>query len=130
RLTRAQPARDDKVVTSWNGLAITALAAASVALDNPEFACAARDCAATLLDLHVVEGRLRRASLGGVVGDSAAILEDHATLAAGLLALYQLPAEGAWLTSATELLDLALAHFADPERPGRWYDTADDAEKL
>jgi hypothetical protein len=83
-----------------------------------------------LLNLHVVEGRLRRASLRGVVGDSAAILEDHAMLATGLLALYQLTAEGAWLTSATELLDIALAHFADPQRPGRWYDTADDAEEL
>ena len=130
RLTRAQPGRDDKVVTSWNGLAITALAEASVALDDPEFARAARDCAMALLNLHVVEGRLRRASLGGVVGDSAAILEDHAMLATGLLALYQLTTERAWLTSATELLDIALAHFADPQRPGRWYDTADDAEEL
>lgn len=78
RLARAQPARDDKVVTSWNGLAITALAEASVALDDPALAHAARRCATRLLDLHVVDGRLRRASLGGVVGDSAAILEDHA----------------------------------------------------
>ena len=130
RLTRTQPGRDDKVVTSWNGLAITALAEANVALDEPEFARAARDCAMTLLDLHVVEGRLRRASLGGVVGDSAAILEDYAMLATGLLALHQLTSEGAWLTSAIELLDVALAHFADPQRPGRWYDTADDAEEL
>ena len=82
-----------------------------------------------LLDLHVVDGRLRRASLGGVVGDSAAILEDHAMLATGLLALYQLTADEAWLTAATELLDTALAHFADPQRPGRWFDTADDAER-
>ena len=51
-------------------------------------------------------------------------------LATGLLALYQLTAEGTWLASATELLDIALAHFADPQRPGRWYDTADDAEEL
>ena len=130
RRTRAQPGRDDKVVTSWNGLAITALAEASVALDEPEFARAARDCATALLDLHVVEGRLRRASLGGVVGDSAAILEDHAMLATGLLALYQLTAADMWLTRATELLDIALAHFADPQRPGRWFDTADDAEQL
>ena len=57
-----------------------------MALDEPEFACAARDCATALLDLHVVEGRLRRASLGGLVGDSAAILEDHAMLATGLRA--------------------------------------------
>ena len=115
---------------SWNGLAITALAEASVALDKPEFAAAARRCATALLDTHVVDGRLRRASLGGVVGDSAAILEDHAMLATGLLALYQLSAEEAWLTTATDLLDTALAHFADPQRPGRWYDTADDAEQL
>ncbi len=130
RLARAQPARDDKVVTSWNGLAITALAEASVALDDPALAHAARRCATRLLDLHVVDGRLRRASLGGVVGDSAAILEDHAMLATGLLALYQLTSEGAWLTAATGLLDTAVAHFGDPQRPGRWFDTADDAERL
>ena len=130
RLTRPQPGRDDKVVTSWNGLAITALAEASVALGDPGLARAARDCAEALLDLHVVDGRLRRASLGGVVGDSAAILEDYAMLATGLLALYQLTADDAWLTRATGLLDIALAHFADPQRPGRWFDTADDAEQL
>ena len=130
RLTRPQPGRDDKVVTSWNGLAITGLAEASVALRDPGLARAARDCAEALLDLHVVDGRLRRASLGGVVGDSAAILEDYAMLATGLLVLYQLTADDAWLTRATGLLDIALAHFADPQRPGRWFDTADDAEQL
>jgi uncharacterized protein YyaL (SSP411 family) len=130
RLTRAQPGRDDKVVTSWNGLAITALAEASVALQDPELASAARRCASALLDTHVVGGRLRRASLGGVVGDSPGILEDHAMLATGLLALYQLTPEERWLSAATELLDTALRHFADPQRPGRWFDTADDAERL
>lgn len=130
RRTRIQPGRDDKVITSWNGLSITALAEASVALDEPELARAARRCASALLDTHVVGGRLRRASLGGVVGESAAILEDHAALATGLLALYQLTVEDVWLTAACELLDTALAHFADPQRPGRWYDTADDAEQL
>ncbi|UXA05792.1 thioredoxin domain-containing protein [Mycobacterium sp. SMC-2] len=130
RLTRTQPGRDDKVVTSWNGLAITALAEAGVAMDAPELAKAARDCAAALLGSHLVDGRLRRASLGGVVGDSAAILEDHAMLATGLLALYQLDADDRWLTAATDLLDTALRHFADARRPGRWFDTADDAEAL
>jgi len=130
RGARPQPARDDKIVTSWNGLAITALAEASVALDDPELLAAARRCAGRLLELHVVDGRLRRASLGGVVGDSAAILEDHAMLATGLLALHQLTGEPAWLASASELLDVALRHFADPDRPGHWFDTADDAEAL
>ncbi|BBX72379.1 thioredoxin domain-containing protein [Mycobacterium shinjukuense] len=130
RLARVQPERDDKVVTSWNGLAITALAEASVALGDPELAHAARRCATTLLGMHVVDGRLRRASLGGVVGDGAAVLEDYAMLATGLLTLYQLTSDAAWLTAATELLDSALAHFGDPQRPGRWFDTADDAEQL
>ncbi|WP_419866403.1 thioredoxin domain-containing protein [Mycobacterium kyorinense] len=130
RLTRAQPDRDDKIVTAWNGLAITALAEASVALDDPELLSAARRCATAMVDLHMVDGRLRRASLGGEVGDPAAILEDHAALATGLLALYQLTAENGWLATATELLDIALARFADPDRPGRWFDTADDAEEL
>ncbi|WP_062540736.1 thioredoxin domain-containing protein, partial [Mycobacterium celatum] len=130
RLTRPQPDRDDKVVTSWNGLAITALAEASVTLDDPELLAAARRCAAALVDLHIVDGRLRRASLGGRVGDSGAILEDHAMLATGLLTLYQLTGEDTWLATATGLLDVALAHFADPDRPGRWFDAADDAEQL
>jgi uncharacterized protein len=130
RGTRAQPGRDDKVVTAWNGLAITALAEASVALGDPELARAARRCATALLDTHIVDGRLRRASLGGVVGDSAAILEDHAMLATGLLAVYQLSTEKPLLSAATQLLDTALQHFADPDRPGRWFDAADDAEQL
>ncbi|WP_019971967.1 thioredoxin domain-containing protein [Mycobacterium sp. 141] len=128
RGSRPQPARDDKVVSAWNGLAITALAETAVALDNPEFLTAASECARQLLDLHVVDGRLRRASLGGRVGDSAAILEDYAALATGLLTLYQLT--GAWLPEALELLEVALRHYADPQRPGRWFDTADDAEQL
>jgi hypothetical protein len=130
RLTRPQPGRDDKVVTAWNGLAITALAEASVALDRPEFLDAAIHCARSIVDLHVVDGRLRRASLGGRVGDSAAILEDHATLATGLLTLYQLTGDASWLDAATGLLDGALDHFADPDRDGRWFDSADDAEQL
>jgi uncharacterized protein YyaL (SSP411 family) len=130
RSIRPQPGRDDKVVTAWNGWAITALAEASVALDEPEFLDAAMRCARVLLGLHIADGRLRRASLGGRVGDSAAILEDHATLATGLLTLHQITGESAWLDAATGLLDTALEHFADPERPGRWFDTADDAERL
>jgi uncharacterized protein len=130
RLTRPQPGRDDKIVTAWNGLAITALAEAGVALERPEFLAAATQCARSIVDLHVVDGRLRRASLGGRVGDSAAMLEDHATLATGLLTLYQLTGDGSWLDAAIGLLDVALDHFADPDRDGRWFDSADDAERL
>ncbi len=65
---------------------------------------------------------LRRSSLGGVVGDSAAILEDHAAWRPGLLALHQ--ATGGAVVAgpgAPTLLDTALDHFADPDAAGRWY---------
>jgi len=130
RLIRPQPGRDDKVITAWNGLAITALAEASVAIDAPDLLSAATECARAVVGLHIVDGRLRRASLGGRVGDSAAILEDHAALATGLLTLYQLTGEASWLTSAMSLLDTALEHFGDAETAGRWFDTADDADAL
>ncbi|MUL66679.1 hypothetical protein BOO86_19560 [Mycobacterium sp. CBMA 234] len=130
RALRPQPGRDDKVVAAWNGFAITALAEAAVALGKPEFLDAATVCARRLLDLHLVDGRLRRASLGGAVGDSAGILEDYAALATGLLTLHQVTGDDSWLDAAQGLLDTALAHFADPDRGGRWFDTADDAEAL
>lgn len=130
RRTRPQPARDDKVVAAWNGLAIAALVEASSAVDRPEFLNAAIECADKLLSVHVVDGRLRRSSLGGVVGESMAVLEDHAAPATGLLALHQATGERRWLDEAVRLLDLALEHFADPSAAGRWFDIADDAEQL
>jgi uncharacterized protein YyaL (SSP411 family) len=130
RRIRPQPTRDDKVVTAWNGLAIGALADTAFALDRPEYLSAAIDCAHNLLALHLVDGRLRRTSLGGVVGDSVAILEDHAALATGLFTLHQATGEPEWLEQACAVVDLALDHFADPSRDGRWYDVADDAEQV
>jgi uncharacterized protein len=130
RTQRPQPARDDKVITSWNGLAIVALAEAGAALDRPDWVGAAERAADLLLDLHVVDGRLRRSSRDGAVGTAAGVLEDHALLADGLLALHQATGAPRWLTAATGLLDQALDHFADPDRPGVFFDTADDAEVL
>jgi uncharacterized protein YyaL (SSP411 family) len=130
RRSRPQPGRDDKVVTAWNGMAITALTEAGVALGDQSLISAAQDCTAALVDLHLVAGRLRRASLGGQVGDSVAILEDYGALATGLLSVYQLDGDEHWRDTAVGLLDTALARFADPTQPGRWFDTADDAEAL
>ncbi len=62
---RPQPARDDKVVTAWNGLAIAALAEAGVLLDEPRYLDAAAAAApSSLLDVHWVDGRLRRVVAG------------------------------------------------------------------
>ncbi|MDP9118487.1 MAG: thioredoxin domain-containing protein [Actinomycetota bacterium] len=128
RTTRAQPARDDKVVTAWNGLAIASLAEAAVLLGDTRYLVAAHRCAELVVDLHVVQGRLRRTSRDGVVGDALAVAEDYGDLADGLLVLHQATADPRWLTVAGQLLDFALAHFGDGA--GGFFDTADDAERL
>jgi uncharacterized protein YyaL (SSP411 family) len=125
---RPQPARDDKVVTAWNGLAIAALAEAGALLGEPGWVVAAETTADLLLTTHVVHGRLRRSSRAGVVGQPAAVLEDHADLAEGLLALHQATGQPRWLAAAGELLDTVLARFGDGR--GGFHDTADDAEQL
>ncbi|KAA0023906.1 thioredoxin domain-containing protein [Antrihabitans cavernicola] len=130
RARRPQPARDDKVVTAWNGMAITALAEAGAGLDVPEWISAAESTARFLLDEHLVDGRLRRASLGGVVGEAAGVLEDYAWLATGLLTLHQATGAVEWLDAAQSILDTATEHFADPDSRGSWFDAADDAEAL
>ena len=98
-----------KVVTAWNGLAITALAEASVALDDPRLlmppAAARKFSSAASCRRAIAPG-----DLGGTVGESAAILEDYAMLSTGLLSLYQLTGEQHRLKHATVLLDLALRH--------------------
>jgi uncharacterized protein len=128
RNARPQPARDDKVITAWNGWAVLALAEGGAALGHPEWVAAAAEAAELLLDLHLVEGRLRRSSRAGRVGAAAGVLEDHAALADGLLALHHATGSARWLTAASDLLDLALDHFAGPD--GGFFDTADDAEAL
>jgi hypothetical protein len=125
---RPQPARDDKVIAAWNGLAIAALAEAGTLLDEPRYGEAAADCARFVLDTHLVGGRLRRSSLAGVASPAAGVAEDYGDLAEGLLALHQATGAAEWLTSAGCLLDVALERFAHSD--GGFFDTADDAEAL
>jgi uncharacterized protein YyaL (SSP411 family) len=127
RARRPQPARDDKVVTAWNGLAIAALAEHGVLTGNGDSLTAARRAAGLLADVHWVDGRLRRASRNGVAGAPAGVLEDYGDLAEGLLALHQATAEGRWLELAGDLLDVISAQFVDEDG---WHDTAADAETL
>jgi uncharacterized protein YyaL (SSP411 family) len=129
RSHRVQPARDDKMVAAWNGLAIAALAECGELLGHPEWVAAAVRCASLLLDLHLAGGRLRRTSRDGVVGSNAGVLEDYALVADGLLALHQIAGDRRWLEAAGALLDVVLEHFADPAS-GSFFDTADDAEAL
>ncbi|MGY1639131.1 thioredoxin domain-containing protein [Geodermatophilus sp. SYSU D00742] len=127
RARRPQPARDDKVVTAWNGLAIAALADHGVLTGDQRSVAAARRAAQLLADVHWVGGRLRRASRDGVAGAPAGVLEDYGDLAEGLLALHQATGEGRWLELAGDLLDVVAEQFIDAEG---WHDTAADAETL
>jgi hypothetical protein len=141
RAARPQPARDDKVVAAWNGLAVTALAehlafTRTIAAGSPDPALAGRLSklvgvvrrTGELLERHIVDGRLRRVSRGGVVGEPAGVLDDYGCVAEAFCQLHQLTGEGRWLTLAGGLLDTALARFA--REGGGFYDTADDAERL
>jgi uncharacterized protein YyaL (SSP411 family) len=124
RAQRPQPARDDKVVAAWNGLAITALAEASVVLDEPVWLDAARRCGSLLVECHWDGSRLRRVSRDGVAGTPPGVLEDYGAVAEGLLALLAATGEPRWLDHATDLVDVALSQFVSD---GELYDTASDA---
>ncbi|MFI1990129.1 thioredoxin domain-containing protein [Actinoplanes sp. NPDC020271] len=128
RAERPQPARDDKVVASWNGLAVTALAEHGVLAGSDSSRDAAITLAQVLAERHVVDGRLRRVSRDGQAGEPAGVLEDYGCVAEAFLAVHQITADPRWLRSAGSLLDVALARFGTGS--GGFYDTADDAEKL
>ncbi|MEV7624529.1 thioredoxin domain-containing protein [Actinoplanes sp. NPDC089786] len=126
RAQRPQPARDDKVVAAWNGLAITALV--EYAQLTGLFGDEAVALASVLAERHIVDGRLRRVSRGGVVGAPAGVLDDYGCVAEAFCAVHQLTGDGKWLTLARSLLDVALTRFSTGS--GGFYDTADDAERL
>jgi uncharacterized protein YyaL (SSP411 family) len=128
RAARVRPARDDKVVAAWNGLAVAALAETGALLDRPDLVEAAREVAQLLVSLHVVDGRLRRVSRDGVVGAPAGVLEDYGDVAEGLLTLFSVTGDESWLSASTTLLDVVLDQFVDGE--GGFFDTAHDAEPL
>jgi uncharacterized protein YyaL (SSP411 family) len=128
RNQRVAPGRDDKVVAAWNGLAIAALAEVGALFDRPDLVERAVACAGLLADRHMVDGRLRRVSKDGVVGEPVGVLEDYGDVAEGLLALHQVSGERRWLDLAGDLLDVATARFTDGN--GGFFDTADDAQQL
>ena len=128
RQKRPQPARDDKVLTAWNGLMIGAFADAAAAFDEPRYASVAARAADLLLTrVRDDAGRLRRSWKDGRALH-AGTLEDYSHLADGLLALYQATFEERWFICAHQLMDVVLSHFADGV--GGFFDTADDHEAL
>ncbi|OIJ26305.1 N-acylglucosamine 2-epimerase [Nocardioides luteus] len=125
---RVRPARDDKVVAAWNGLAISGLVDAGLLLGEPKYVDAALAAAELLWRVHVQGVRLLRVSRDGTAGAHAGVLEDYGCVASGFLSLTQATGDATWLDRATSLLDTALTHFRAED--GGFYDTADDAEAL
>ncbi|MGZ5405798.1 MAG: thioredoxin domain-containing protein, partial [Nocardioides sp.] len=125
---RERPARDDKVVAAWNGLAISGLCVAGARLGMPAYVEGAVAAGELIHRVHTVDGRLRRVSRDGVVGTPAGVLEDHGCVAVGFLDLLQATGDPVWLERARLLLDVALDRFGDGD--GGFHDTADDAEQL
>ena len=129
RQKRPAPARDDKVVAAWNGLAVAALAETGACFDRPDLVEAAVAAAELLAELHMdQEGRLTRTSRDGRPGTHEGVLEDYGDVAEGFLCLASVTGEGRWLRRAGMLLDQVLTRFTG-ER-GELFDTADDAERL
>ena len=145
RARRPQPARDDKALAAWNGLAIGALADAALLLrfaprpraDGGEpdandqarrYEQAAVRAADVVLDgLLGPDGRLGRSWKDGRATGQG-VLEDYANLADGLLALYEATFDERWFTTARSLADSILERFVDPA--GGFFDTATDHERL
>jgi uncharacterized protein YyaL (SSP411 family) len=128
REARVRPARDDKVVAAWNGLAISGLCDAGRLLGDERYVDAALRAGSLLADVHVVDGRLRRVSRDGRVGTPLAVLEDHGAVASGYLALCGVTADELWLARSTDLLDTALRLFRAED--GGFHDTPSDGERL
>ncbi|HEV8374865.1 MAG TPA: thioredoxin domain-containing protein [Candidatus Polarisedimenticolia bacterium] len=128
RLRRPAPHRDEKVVTAWNGLAISALARAALVLQDPAYARDAERTADFLFDRAFQGGRLRR-SVTASEARQEAFLSDYAFLTAGLLDLYEATWEPRRLRQALELDSILEKHFEDAEHGG-FYLTSDDAQSL
>ncbi len=128
RARRVAPARDEKILAAWNGLAISALATGGRLLEDDRYVAAAARAADLVLTKLRVGGRLMRTLEDGRASQPG-FLEDYALVAAGLFDLYEASFEPRWLREALALCNETERLFADPGRGG-WFTTAADHEQL
>jgi uncharacterized protein YyaL (SSP411 family) len=129
RLARAQPARDDKAISSWNGLALAALAEAGRRLERTDWLDAARAVADFLLGpLSDQNGRLFR-TYGAGRAKTTGFLDDYADVANGLYELHVATGDLRYLEESLRLARLAVEFFRDEERGGFFLSPA-DGERL
>ncbi len=126
---RVRPGKDDKVIVSWNALAIDAFAQASVVLDNEEYGKSAVRSANFIWEhMRQTDGRLFHTWRGGRAKLNA-YLDDYSSLVVAFLSLYRMEFDSIWLERANGLADTMIKHFAD-HQCGGFYFTADDHEEL
>jgi uncharacterized protein YyaL (SSP411 family) len=125
---RVRPARDDKILTSWNALMIRGMAMVARALARPDLAESASRALGFIRRELWRDGRLLATSMDGRAHLNA-YLDDYAYLAAAVLELQQLRFRSEELAFGRELLEVVLRHFAD-EAAGGFYFTSDDHEAL
>ncbi|MCW3069016.1 MAG: thioredoxin protein [Solirubrobacterales bacterium] len=129
REARVRPALDDKRLTSWNALMISALADAGATLNERRYLDAAVACAEFLLaELREESGHLLRSYNDGRAKIDA-YLEDHAFLLEALLVLFEATCEERWLDRARWVAGEMITRFADPEHGG-FFSTSSDGEAL
>jgi len=128
REQRVKPGRDEKILTSWNGLMLRSFAEAARYLNRPDYLQVAINNAEFLLSELRAEGRLLRTYKDGRARLNG-YLEDYTFLADGLLALYEASFNPRWFTRARGLMDEAIKLFADAQNGG-FFDTGSDHEAL
>jgi uncharacterized protein YyaL (SSP411 family) len=117
RLKRPRPSTDTKILTSWNGLAISALAFSGMVLEDETLLESASKAADFLLEKVSNDGRLLRRYAGG----EAALegnLEDYSFFVQGLLDLFEATSEPRWLKEAIRLNGVMAQDFEDKENGG------------
>jgi uncharacterized protein YyaL (SSP411 family) len=124
REQRVRPGLDDKRLTSWNALMISALADAGAALGRADYVAAAVACASFIEKELRADGALLRTFNRGRA-KLPGFLEDHAYLLEAYLDLYEATFDPRWFTRAAELAETLLERFYDPERGG-FFSTAAD----
>ena len=128
RALRVPPATDDKVLASWNGLAISGLAEAGRVFRRPDLTEAAVAAARFVLkELRDTSGRLLRSWRDGRTSGPG-YLDDHALMAAACLDLYETTFDEGWFADASRLMDDAIRLFA--HEAGGFYDTGADTPAL
>ena len=128
RARRNRPLRDDKVLTSWNGLMISALSLAGRVLQEPEYTNMASRAAEFIWSRLYVEGTLYRRFRDGE-RRYAGTLSDYSLFGGSLVDLYRATLDPQHLMRARELADKMVSNFK-PENPGAFYESPPEQKEL